>query len=255
MEGIWLQGRWYCSLECFERDLSSYIGKVLVPCTQSCNPPNQIPLGLLMLSQGLITEDQLREALDRQRSANRGRIGEWLVRLGAVEEPEVTAALARQQGCPILTIPPEHCMPSQVLLPDALVRICRGMPVLYRPGKSELYVGFVDSVKYDLLLALERTSECEARPCIISTSLFENCLKNQGSRLGCDTVQVEQHQDCRQIQQMVYDYVVQVGANRCSINLVDQYLWARMNRDDSPILDLLFRRPSVESGAIWEAQA
>jgi general secretion pathway protein E len=60
------------------------------------------PLGQLLLDAGLITDEALRKALDRQRSTGE-LIGEALVALGAVGKDDVLRALARQHGLPYLS--------------------------------------------------------------------------------------------------------------------------------------------------------
>ena len=42
---------------------------------------NRMPLGLLLVSQGRLREEQVRAALERQRQSGEGRIGAWLQRL------------------------------------------------------------------------------------------------------------------------------------------------------------------------------
>ena len=65
---------------------------------------HRVPLGLLMLEQGWITRAQLRKALDAQRAASSGRLGEWLVQQHAVDEARVTRALGLQWSCPVLPL-------------------------------------------------------------------------------------------------------------------------------------------------------
>ena len=65
---------------------------------------HRIPIGLLMLSQGWITQEQLRRALDAQREAGgKARIGKWLMQQCNLSEEQVTRALSMQWGCPVLS--------------------------------------------------------------------------------------------------------------------------------------------------------
>src|SRR5450432_2850853 len=67
----------------------------------SPQPPNRIPLGLLMLARGKLTYLEVRAALEAQRRARYAKIGEWIEKLGFVTEQEVTTALALQWECPV----------------------------------------------------------------------------------------------------------------------------------------------------------
>ena len=54
-------------------------------------------LGLVMLEQGWITQAQLRRALDAQKAAGTGRLGDWLIQQDAVAEDRITRALGLPQ--------------------------------------------------------------------------------------------------------------------------------------------------------------
>ena len=60
-------------------------------------------LGETLLRENLITPQQLKEALDYQRT-NGGRLGSTLVKLGILSDEEVTAVLSRQYGVPSVNL-------------------------------------------------------------------------------------------------------------------------------------------------------
>ena len=60
-------------------------------------------LGEILLKENLITADQLKQALDHQK-ANGGRLGNSLVKLGFLNDDEVTAVLSRQYGVPSINL-------------------------------------------------------------------------------------------------------------------------------------------------------
>ncbi len=62
-------------------------------------------LGEMLLKAGLITQDQLQEALALQKS-NGGKLGYNLVRLGYVKEEDITSLLSEQYGVPAIHL--EH---------------------------------------------------------------------------------------------------------------------------------------------------
>ena len=68
--------------------------------------PSHSTRDCLMLSQGWITQEQLRRALDAQKAAGgKARIGKWLMRQCNLSEEQVTRALSMQWGCPVLSLP------------------------------------------------------------------------------------------------------------------------------------------------------
>ncbi len=80
--GIWLHPQWYCSPQCFEKAAQERFARARVPLLAVPPPRHRIPLGLLMLSRGQLTNRQLRLALEAQNSEGRGRLGGWLAEHG-----------------------------------------------------------------------------------------------------------------------------------------------------------------------------
>src|SRR3989338_9010730 len=62
-----------------------------------------LKLGELLIQQGLITEDQLKEAMKAQKRES-GRIGEVLMKLGILSEEELAKALGAQLNIPFATL-------------------------------------------------------------------------------------------------------------------------------------------------------
>src|SRR5208337_4688126 len=96
-----LDGHWYCCPECFERALAAAVGQSLPGMVQPPAAPHRVPLGLLMLSRGLVDNEQLKKALKAQKDSGSGRVGEWLRHIGAVSEEQVRQILGVQWSIPI----------------------------------------------------------------------------------------------------------------------------------------------------------
>src|SRR6202795_2021630 len=60
-------------------------------------------LGELLLKENLISADQLKQALEHQKTSG-GRLGNSLVKLGFLSDDEVTAILSRQYGVPSINL-------------------------------------------------------------------------------------------------------------------------------------------------------
>jgi len=73
-------------------------------------------LGEILLREGLITQDQLKKALLEQKNTGM-RLGYTLVKLGFVEETEISKMLARQYRMPAVRSTPRS---SSCSLPTSL---------------------------------------------------------------------------------------------------------------------------------------
>jgi hypothetical protein len=60
-------------------------------------------IGDLLVKENLITQQQLKEALENQR-VHGGRLGHCLIKLGFVTDDEITAILSRQYGVPSINL-------------------------------------------------------------------------------------------------------------------------------------------------------
>jgi type IV pilus assembly protein PilB len=66
--------------------------------------PRIEPIGELLLAKGMVTQDQLRQALEIQRQSG-GRLGRILVEMGVLPESQLARALAEQWGLPYTELP------------------------------------------------------------------------------------------------------------------------------------------------------
>ena len=202
-----------------------------------------MPLGLILLSQGAITAEQLRLALERQRSARRGKIGEWLVEMGVVAEEQVTSALAAQQGCPVFAPRDPQALPAAMHWPKPLTEIYRAVPVFYNPAQSALYVGFLEGVDHVFLNSVERMLQCRTDPCIVPPAVFRQNLELRPSPRSSETIVIHQRQNSFEMAQAIDNYAQQVRAQRCLLTLCGAHLWIRLGCPTGFHVDFLFRTP------------
>lgn len=167
------EGQWACSPECMrvlveqavERELGD--GTPLEPQQHQ----HRIPLGLLMLSQGWITQEQLRTALEAQRASGKGRIGAWLMRQCDLPEERVTRALSMQWGCPVLSLANHQPEMVATMIPRILLDTYGMVPL--RTGSSRLaYLAFEDRMDSTVALAVGRMSGLRIETGVVTGSQF-----------------------------------------------------------------------------------
>jgi hypothetical protein len=150
------EGGWNCSVECTRARVDAAVRREMDGrgAAQEIHH-HRIPLGLVMLEQGWITSGQLRQALDVQKVAGSGRLGNWLVRHQGVSEQLVTRALGLQWSCPVLPVEYHDAEALTALVPRLLVDAFGALPLRIAAGKL-LYLGFEDRLDPVLALAVER---------------------------------------------------------------------------------------------------
>ena len=104
--------------------------------------PEKIRLGDLLIQQSLLTEEQLKLALDEQKRTGR-KLGRIFVESGFVTEEEISKALARQLRAPFVDLKAFNFKPELVkLLPETQARRFRA--VVLGENMGLLQVGFAD---------------------------------------------------------------------------------------------------------------
>ena len=134
--------------------------------------PNRPKVGEILLRAGLIDEFQLNSALGEQ--ARWGRpLGATLVKLGFVEEKDLTRALASQLGLPIASLEGKHIHPDVLaLVPLEIAERHMVVPLFTKEqgGREELYVGIEDPGDLSVLDDLAFRTGMDIRPVMVCPS-------------------------------------------------------------------------------------
>ncbi len=153
------EGKWGCSTRCLEavvrKALRREHGDLRIALNEDAPHRHRVPLGLVMLSEGWITQAQLRRALEAQRSAGTGRIGDWLVQECGIAPAQVTRGLAVQWSCPVLPI--DGFVPSAMALtiPRLFVETMGLLPLRVAASRI-LYLAFSDRLDASAAFAIEQ---------------------------------------------------------------------------------------------------
>jgi hypothetical protein len=155
-----LNGQWGCSAKCLETMARTVVqresGEDDVEEHGTVHR-HRMPLGLILLAQGLITQTQLQHALDRQRRAGEGRIGRWLTEECGLDPRCITRGLGVQWGCPVLSMEGFDAQRMAMVAPRLLVEQT-GMLPLRIAGERTLQLAFAERLDASAALAVERMS-------------------------------------------------------------------------------------------------
>lgn len=174
-QGIRAQGQWYCSAECFRKAVATSVATLSArrrPRHET--PASRMPLGLLLISQGRLCDEQVHEALDAQRRTG-GKIGSYLRQSGAITDEDLTRALGQQSGCPVLSL--DRVVPLADKVPFWLRRRNRILPVYWSQARDTLWLAFADPVRYAVLTAIEQMLECRCDPCMVNEESLSRALE------------------------------------------------------------------------------
>jgi len=137
-------------------------------------------LGDLLVKENLISQQQLKEALEYQR-VNGGRLGNCLIKLGFVTDDEITAILSRQYGVPSINLSFFDIDPSIVkLIPVDTAQKYQILP-LSRVG-STLTIAMIDPTNVFAMDDIKFMTGFNIEPVVASeTAIREAIDKYYGS--------------------------------------------------------------------------
>lgn len=96
--------------------------------------PHRVPIGLLLLEQGQISETELRSALAArrrhgERTGETVRLGAWLIDSGLLSERALSRGLSAQWSCPTFSLARFRPEETAAVLPRLLAEVCGAIPV------------------------------------------------------------------------------------------------------------------------------
>jgi len=132
-------------------------------------------LGQLLKEYKIVTEAQLKEALEIQKEKG-GMIGEILVSLGYAKEEEIAKALTIQYGFPYLPLENYEIEESVIdLIPAEFAKRC-GVITIDKIGTT-LTVAMVNPLNVNVFDDLERLTKCTIQTFVTTSSSFKRALR------------------------------------------------------------------------------
>jgi type IV pilus assembly protein PilB len=132
-------------------------------------------LGQILIEQGLITPAQLEQALEEHRKTPKS-LGRVLIDLQLIKEADLVRALAEQVGLEFVDLADYHIDPSStMLLPDALARRYRAIPIGERDGK--LLVAMSDPANVYALDDIRTITNRDVQPVVATAADVEQAIQ------------------------------------------------------------------------------
>jgi hypothetical protein len=226
--GTFLQGAFYCHPQCLETALVGQLSR-LRGITPSPQPPNRIPLGLLMVARGKLTYTEVQAALEAQRRARYGKIGEWIEKLGFATEQDVTSALALQWGCPVATSLDPAMVESPGNIPLAILEAFQMFPLSYAASTNTLYIAFGERVDHAALYAIEKILGCRTQPCAGPRRIIARQLDAMRQLPRPFDVEFGPTSDLAEMARIASSYTARLTPERVRLSRIGRFIWMRFD--------------------------
>ncbi|MGD8382963.1 MAG: ATPase, T2SS/T4P/T4SS family [Syntrophobacterales bacterium] len=134
-------------------------------------------LGEILRDEGVISEQQLQAALERQKTEKGLRIGEVLVAMGAATAEDVAQAIWQQRQIPYVDLDNYALDPKVIeLVPEKLARAYLALPI-FKIGNA-LTVAMADPLNVIAVDDLRSKTGCEIETVISTEEKIVRCLEN-----------------------------------------------------------------------------
>jgi hypothetical protein len=228
------EGNVFCSDSClqmhFESALTEKWRRLQMEKDRKIPRPK---LGTILMQTAFITRDQLDEAIRLQTQAHEGRIGEWLQRLGFVEEHQITAALARQYGLPMINLNIADANADAVRMIPGKVARCSGLvPVGFDDDQMSLRVAVTAPVNFNSQEAIRRMVGKGIVPYVGDQSVIQSLLERLYGPEELDLSDLPTFSSLEDLIEVGNELVataINHRAHDIRAELVQDFFWVRMD--------------------------
>jgi hypothetical protein len=190
-------------------------------------------LGTILMQTAFVTRDQVEEAAKRQSQAREGRIGEWLQRLGFAEEHQITAALARQYGLPLINLKNSSANAEALrMIPGKVAKCSSIIPVGFDDNQASLRVAVSAPVNFNSQEAIRRMVRKGIVAYIGDQSAIQQMLEQWYEPEDLDLASVPTFSSLDELIQIANQIVataINQRARDIQAELVQDFFWVRLD--------------------------
>ena len=228
------EGHIFCSDSClltfFENELNEKWRRLKLERNRSVSRPK---LGAILMQTTYLTREQLERAIKLQKQTQEGRLGEWLLRLGYVEEHQITAALARQFGLPLINLKNSNPSVDAVRMIPGKVARCSGMlPVGFDDYYGSLRVAVSAPVDYVSQQAIQRMVQKGIQAYIGDHSPIQQLLNEWYEPEDLDLSDMPTFSSAEELTEVGNEMIASAINNRAEdirAELLQDFFWIRLD--------------------------
>jgi len=182
-----------------------------------------------MVARGKLTYHEVRAALEAQRRARYGKIGEWIEKLGFATEQEVTNALALQWGCPVTSSIDLTSIQSPGSIPLPILAAFQMLPLNHVASTNTLYLAFGERVDHAALYAIEKILDCRTQPCVAGRKTIARQLESMRQMPRPNEVEFGPMNDLAEMARIASSYTARLSPDQVRLSRIGRFIWLRLD--------------------------
>ena len=235
--GFWFnEQQWFCSPRCLEESLEDHLLGYFFDDRRPAPIRTTMPMGLMMLSRGVISDPQLRDAIELQRSSGE-KIGACLQRLGFISLKILPPSWPRSGDA--RSFPPTACSPAAPCwCPAASSNVIAWCPCIWSARAAASSSASATRSTTPLSSPSSRCSAATPKPASFPSPSFSRYFEYR-KRDTNGEVAVSRPDSAAETARMILSYAQQTGADAIRLRAVEGNIWVRFLSRRSH-LDLVF---------------
>ncbi len=253
VSGFTIDTRWFCSHACVERMVQNLLADA-VPVQQPvvASAPH-LRLGVLLRHQGVLSADQLHDALEQQQTS-RLRLGDQARAMFGIGSATVLKALAAQAGTRYLTaIDPSTVHDGPGGLPREAVAALGLIPFSKPDREGRVRVASMAPVRWDAVNALSALAGWIPEPYLVEDEVWADLFANYGTAQSAapDAARVVIVKSEGEAASRIATIAASTRRARLAQAHWEPYIWVRVH-GEAMVNDVLFARPTTQELS-WQA--
>jgi len=232
--GYVIESQWHCSDACLRKAILARLKQRRQSRDMALQGLLRLKLGHILLDQGVISREQLETAIATQREERSGeRLGSILKTLEFVKERDVTTALSRQYGLPVVNLTNQRISQAVVkMVPPEIVRQSKFFPLEYDNYNNSLVVVTCDPGDVSQMINLRSILECDVTLYLSDESIVrglqdEFCRLASEEKVSEEALVTKVADDLSEMADFIVRKAKALGATSLSMRYFNDLLWAR----------------------------
>jgi hypothetical protein len=200
----------------------------------------RIKLGYILLESGAVTMDQLEQAMAEQQSHSDIKFGQCLLGLGFIKERDLTVALSRQYGLPVINVNSQRIDPGVLRrIPAAILRNSKFVPLEYDEVNNTLLLVTCDPGDVATIINLRSLLNCEVSiylsdESVVMERIRQFCQLTEEANLHVEEIAFSRYSgDLKQLASLLVDRAQDLDARSLSLRYFNHLIWVRYVVEDA----------------------
>jgi type IV pilus assembly protein PilB len=234
--GYFLESEWYCGESCLREAVMQRLQRRKQPNREKqLQSLLRLKLGHILLESGVISREQLEKALEYQQEHPTLRLGSIVKILEYAAEREVTMALSRQFGLPVVKVNSQKISETVLkMVPVEIVQSSHFVPLEFDTRENALTLVTYDPADLANMINLRSILRCEVNIYLGDESMVldlkdQFCRKAMESKRDEDPPPSDLGNDLPALANFIVERAKRLCASSMSVRHFDQFIWTRFD--------------------------